>query len=152
MNEAAAKKKPAPQRIDFPFQTAEIVRFGDLDSQRHVNQAVYSTYFESGRVAMFRGKDLSIGVDGIGFVVARIEIDYLRELHWPADIVVGTGVAEFGRTSFTMAQAIFREDVCVAAARARLVCIDLATRKPAPLAPQSIARLSQWKYNSVREA
>jgi acyl-CoA thioester hydrolase len=144
-SQTAKPQRLAPRPADYPFRVSEVVRFGDLDSQGHVNQAVYSTYFESGRVAMFRDKDLGIGVADIGFVVARIEIDYLHELHWPNDIEVGTGVAEIGRSSFTMAQAIFRGETCIAFARVTLVCIDLMTRKPVPLAPESVARLSHWK-------
>jgi acyl-CoA thioester hydrolase len=124
----------------------EIVRFGDLDPQGHVNQAVYSTYFESGRVAIFRNEDLGVGVPGLTFVVVRIEIDFLRELHWPAALEIGSAVAEFGRSSFTMAQAIFRDDICIATARVKMVCIGIETRKPAPLPPALIEQLSKWKY------
>ena len=141
--------KPVPQLADYPHRVAEIVRFGDLDPQGHVNQAVFSTYFESGRVAMFRDKSLGIGVPGATFVLVRIEINYMKELHWPGRIEVGTGVAEFGRTSFTAAQAIFHDGVCVAAGRATLVCIDLATRKARQLPEDAVARLSQWKYRGA---
>ena len=138
--------KPAPRLADYPHRVAEIVRFGDLDPQGHVNQAVFLTYFESGRVAMFRNPDLGIGVPGATFVMVRMEVDYLKELHWPGAIEVGTGVAEFGRSSFSVAQAIFRDEVCAASGRATLVCIDLASRKARPLPEDAIARLSQWRY------
>src|SRR5437868_2071401 len=58
---APRPQKPAPQLEHYPFRVQEIVRFGDLDPQGHVNQAVFSTYFESGRVAMFPDKNLGIG-------------------------------------------------------------------------------------------
>ncbi len=148
MNDQPATKpqKPQPQIEHYPHRVTEIVRFGDLDPQGHVNQAVFNTYFESGRVAMFRNKDLGIGVPGLTYVLVRIEINYLRELHWPGSIEVGTSVAEFGRSSFIAAQAIFRDGVCVATARATLVCIDLKTRKSCPLPEEAIARLMPWKY------
>ena len=142
-------QRPVPQLADYPHRVTEIVRFGDLDPQGHVNQAVFSTYFECGRVAMFRDRSLGIGAPGATFVLVRIEIDYMRELHWPGTIEVGTGVAEFGRSSFKAAQAIFRDGVCVAAGRATLVCIDLATRKARPLPDEAVARLSQWKYRQA---
>ena len=107
------------------------------------------TYFESGRVAMFRNKDLGIGVPGATFVLVRMEVNYMKELHWPGTIEVGTGVAEFGRSSFKVAQAIFRDGVCAATGLATLVCIDLATRKARPLPEEAIARLSQWKYRGA---
>jgi acyl-CoA thioester hydrolase len=143
-------RRPPPELADYPHRVTEIVRFGDLDPQGHVNQAVFLTYFESGRVAMFRGPDLGIGVPGATFVMVRVEVDYLRELHWPGTVEVGTGVAEFGRSSFKVAQAIFRggDGVCVASGRATLACIDLASRKARPLPEDAIARLSQWKIRS----
>jgi acyl-CoA thioesterase FadM len=58
-------------------------------------------------------------------------------------------VAEFGRSSFKAAQAIFRDGTCAATGLATLVCIDLATRKPRPLPEDAIARLSQWKLRSA---
>ena len=142
---AERPRKPAPQSADYPHKVIEIVRFGDLDPQGHVNQAVFLTYFESGRVAMFRNPDLGIGVPGLTFVMVRMEVNYLKELHWPGTIEVGTGVAEFGRSSFSVEQAIFREAVCAATGRATLVCMDLKTRKATPLPEEAIARLSQWK-------
>ena len=127
----------------------DVIRFGDLDAQGHVNNAVIATYFESGRVVMFRNADLGIGVPGATFVLVRQEIDFMRELRWPGSVVIGTALAELGRSSFTMAQAIFESDQCAAAARATMVMLDAANRRPLPLAPEVIAHLSQWKYRSA---
>ncbi len=141
--------KPQPQLADYPHRVSEIIRYADLDPQGHVNNAVFATYFESGRVAMFRNEDLGIGVDNATFVLVRQEIDFLRELRWPGDVVVGTALAELGRTSFAVTQAIFRDGVCAAAGRATMVMLDTATRRPRPLAPEAIARLERWKYRGV---
>lgn len=142
-------RRPAPQLADYPHRVTDNIRFGDLDPQGHVNQAVFLTYFETGRVAMFRNPDLGIGVPGATFVMVRMEVDYVRELHWPGTIEIGTGLAEFGRSSFKVAQAIFRDGVCAAVGRATLVCIDMETRKPRPLPEEAVARLSQWKYQGA---
>jgi acyl-CoA thioester hydrolase len=139
-------RKPAPKLADYPHRVTDVVRFGDLDPQGHVNQAVFLTYFESGRVGMFRNEDLGIGVPGLTYVMVRMEVDYVRELHWPGSIEIGTGVAEFGRSSFKVAQAIFRDGVCAAIGHATLVCMDIKTRKSTPLPEDAITRLSQWKY------
>ena len=141
--------RPVPQLADYPHRVAEIIRFGDLDPQGHVNQAVFLTYFESGRVGMFRDPDLGIGVPGITYVMVRMEVDYMKELHWPGNLEIGTGVAEFGRSSFKSAQVIFRDGVCAAAGRATLVCMDLKTRKATPLPQAAIERLSRWKIRGA---
>jgi acyl-CoA thioester hydrolase len=149
VNDTAPPQKAGPRLADYPHRVADTVRFGDLDPQGHVNQAVFLTYFESGRVAMFRNPDLSIGVPGITYVMVRMEVDYVKELHWPGTIDIGTGVAEFGRSSFKVAQAIFRDGVCVARGRATLVCMDLTTRKSTPLPDAAIARLNPFKLANV---
>ncbi len=143
------EKKPTPQLADYPHRVAEIVRFGDLDPQGHANQAVFLTYFESGRVAMFRNPDLSIGVPGITYVMVRMEVDYMKELRWPGQLEIGTGIAEFGRSSFKAAQVIFNDGVCAARGLATLVCMDIKTRKATPLPEEAVARLSPWKLKGA---
>ncbi len=143
---APAGKKPTPLLAHFPHHVRDVVRYADLDAQGHVNNAVFATYFESGRVALFRARDFSIGVPGATYVLARQEIDFLRELHWPGEVVVGVGLAERGRSSFTLAQAIFSGDLCVASGRATLVMVDTETRRPRPLPAEAIARLEPWRY------
>jgi acyl-CoA thioester hydrolase len=141
--------KPAPQLKDYPHHATDTIRFGDLDPQGHVNQAVYLTYFETGRVAMFRTPDLGIGVPGLTFVMVRMEVDYIKELHWPGTVTIGTGVLEFGRSSFKVAQAIFRDGVCSATGIATAVCMDKTTRKSTPLPEEAITRLSPWKMRGA---
>ena len=51
---------PAPRLEDFPYRLTDNVRFADLDPNQHVNNAVYATYFETGRVTLM--KDRSNGL------------------------------------------------------------------------------------------
>lgn len=147
MNDTTTKpKKPAPKLEHYPHRVTEIVRFADLDPQGHVNNAVFATYFESGRVALFRKPDLGIGVPGATFVLVRQEIDFLRELRWPGNITVATALAELGRSSFVMTQAIFSGEECAGAGRATLVMVDAQTRRPTPLTAEAIAMLEPWKF------
>jgi acyl-CoA thioester hydrolase len=141
-----ASRRHPPRLADFPHRSTDVVRFADLDPQGHVNNAVFSTYFETGRVAMFRLPDLGIGAPGKTFVLVRQEIEFLKELRWPGSVEIGTAVAAFGRTSFTVAQVVFHGTDCAATGRATMVFLDLATRRPEPLPQEQIARLSPYKY------
>lgn len=142
-------RKPPPQLADYPHRATDIIRYGDLDCQGHVNNAVFATYFETGRVAMFRDGDLGIGVANATYVLVRQEIDFMRELHWPGSVVIGTGLATLGRSSFTVAQAVFHEETCAAAGLATMVMLDVTTRRPLPLTPEAIARLERWRYRGT---
>jgi acyl-CoA thioester hydrolase len=139
-------RRPAPKLDDYPHRVKDIIRYADLDPQGHVNNAVFATYFESGRVAMFRNPDLGIGVLNATYVLVRQEIDFLKELLWPGNVEIGTALLESGRSSFTVLQTIFNDGQCAAAGRATLVMLDTETRKPRPLTPEAVARLEPWKY------
>jgi acyl-CoA thioester hydrolase len=136
-------RPPLPRIEDFPVRVTENVRFADLDRQGHVNNAVYPTYFETGRVARIYHPELGFQVDGCTTVLARIEIDFLKELHWPGTIEIGTAIAEIRRSSYVFSQAIFSEGDCAARARSTMVLIDRATRKARPLPPELIERLNR---------
>jgi acyl-CoA thioester hydrolase len=137
-----------PTLAHFPHRLGDVVRYRDMDVQGHVNNALYSTYFESGRVALLRAPDLSTGVLHGTFALVRAEIDFMRELRWPEEITIGSGIAEFGNRSFVMQQAIFQGEDCAAAARMVLVLMDEQTRRPIPLTPDLIARLSPYKLQT----
>jgi acyl-CoA thioester hydrolase len=143
---SARARKPAPRLADFPHRVTDVIRYADLDPQGHVNNAVFATYFESGRVALFRDPDLGIGVADATYVLVRQEIDFLHELRWPGQVEIGTGLAHLGRSSFTVAQTIFNGDICAAAGRATLVMLDTLTRRARILTPDAIVRLQKWKY------
>lgn len=150
MNDQTAKpRKPAPNLADYPHQVTDIIRYADLDPQGHVNNAVFATYFETGRVAMFRDPDLGIGVANATFVLVRQEIDFLRELRWPGQVTIGTALAEFGRSSFTVTQTIFNGDISAAAGRATLVMMDTVTRRSRALTDEALAKLTPWKYRGA---
>ena len=146
MNDAKPGPRPACRLDNFPHRTTDIIRYGDLDPQGHVNNAVFATYFETGRVAMFRQPDLGNGVPGGTFVLVHTAIDFLRELRWPGTVDIGTAITEFGRSSFTVSQAIFHGGTCAATGIAKMVLIDGSTRRSRPLPADAIARLSEWKY------
>jgi acyl-CoA thioester hydrolase len=78
---------------------------------------------------------------GCEFVLARIRIDFLRELNWPGDVVVGTAVTRIGRSSTTLAQAIFRDGVAVATAESVGVLMDSSARRATPLPEAARAAL-----------
>ncbi len=139
-----------PPRIeDFPVRVPDVIRFGDMDRQGHVNNAVYPTYFETGRVGFIYDSETGLQVEGCTTVMARLEIDFLKELRWPGNVEVGTGIAEIGRSSYVFSQAIFHEGGCAARARATMVLIDRQTRKARALPPALIERLTRMLVGSV---
>ena len=140
--------KPArvlPRPEQFPGRTGDIIRFGDLDPQGHVNNTVFATYFETGRVMLLREPGNELGALGVTTVLARLDISFLREMHWPGTVEIGTGTTQIGRSSYSFLQAIFHEAECAATANATMVMIDRATRKAHPLPDDVVARLEKLR-------
>ncbi|RAI43047.1 hypothetical protein CH341_16425 [Rhodoplanes roseus] len=119
----------------------QTLRFRDLDPQNHVNNAVFVTFLEAGRVPLLRDPRYGMWIDGATYVQARLIIDYLAEIHYPGDVVIGTRVARVGTSSLTFDQAVFSGDRCAGLATSTLVMLDRDTRKPRPLPADLAARL-----------
>ena len=148
MNEQAKRARIVPTLDQFPGRTHDIIRFGDLDPQGHVNNTVFATFFETGRVMLLRPSGRPLAAPGTTSVLAQLDISFLRELHWPGAVEIGTGVAAIGRSSFVFAQAIFDSGHCAATARATMVMIDAATRRAVPLPEEARGRLEELRVAS----
>jgi acyl-CoA thioester hydrolase len=127
---------------DFPARTFDKLRYGDTDRQGHVNNAVFATLFETGRVSVIHHADTPLLVAGFSFVIARIAIDYRAELFWPGQVDIGTGVHAVGRSSVTFSQALFQDGRLAAMAQSVVVQVDAKTRRPAVLGDEARGRLA----------
>ena len=144
LSEKRSNPRKLPKLEDFPHRTRDIIRYGDLDGNSHVNNAVFSTFFESGRVTLFRPPERGLMPSGFIWTLAHIAIDYLGEMQWPGNVETGIGLVALGRTSATFQQAIFFEGQCVAAARAVNVLIDWTTRKPVEIPDDVREYFAKW--------
>ena len=127
---------PATDRSSYTIWAHDRLRFSDTDLQGHINNAVFATFCETGRVSFLFDEDLNLRGPGASFVIARLEIDYRAELFYPGEVDIGTRVLHIGRTSFRVGQGIFNGNICAATAESVLVLMDDAARKPKPLTPQ----------------
>ena len=141
---APSRMDSTPRLEDFPYRLSDNVRFGDLDPNQHVNNAVYATYFETGRVTLMKSPEYGLTPPGLAWIMVRLDIHFRAELRWPGTIEMGLGVTKFGRTSVTFDQVVFSEGKCVASAQSVSVLIDEITRKPTPLTDEIIANLQPW--------
>lgn len=131
------------QRSTFAHWACEHVRFSDTDMLGHVNNGALTTYCETGRTQCVLRYLMQDGIEGKVFVMARLEIDFRQELHWPAQVDIGTGILTIGRSSFQVGQGLFVADACVASAISTLVVIDSAARRPLPIDDALRARMSE---------
>ncbi|HEY0178852.1 MAG TPA: thioesterase family protein [Dokdonella sp.] len=150
---AAASARAAPPPTPAPSDTTPTplasvpvsVRWGDLDAFNHVNNATFLVYAQEARLAWLAG------VEGIWFdetmmpVVAAAQVNYRRQLAWPAEIVVELDAKRLGQSSLTLAHRVVaaRDRTTVYAdGEVVMVWIDPASGRSVPL-PDAIRAACQ---------
>ncbi|MBV8092576.1 MAG: acyl-CoA thioesterase [Acetobacteraceae bacterium] len=131
------------ERASFSHWTAEIARYGDTDRQGHINNAIFATFLESGRVDLLFDPEKPLAPDGCSFVIVRLLIEFRAEMHWRGPVEIGTAVLGIGRSSFRVGQGIFQDGQCTATGESVLVLMDDNTRRSTPLPEQTRARLQE---------
>src|SRR4029453_17494776 len=128
-------------RDAYKTWTSVTLRYGDTDRQGHVNNAVYCTLFESGRVAFLYDENGSVAGPGKTFVIARLSMDFLAEMNFPGVVEVGSRILSIGRSSFTVGQALFKDSECCSTSDSVIVLTDESTRKSIPLTDEVLELL-----------
>ena len=149
---APSRLDTTPRLEDFPFRLSDNVRFGDLDPNQHVNNAVYATYFETGRVTLMKLPEYGLTPPGFAWIMVRLDMHFRAELRWPGTIEMGLGLVKFGRTSVTFDQVVFSNGKCVASAQSVSVLIDAVKHTPRPLTPGIVAAFQPWLRRGVEIA
>ena len=127
------------------------VRFSDCDPLGHVNNAVYSTYLEQARFALWRaqaGVELRRAARGEGregFILARTEIDFRSEAHEGDELEVRLMMDGFGRTSAAYSYEVVDAATgrLVANAKSVQVWYDYQAKTPVVLTPDLKERLAK---------
>ncbi|KMZ13780.1 4-hydroxybenzoyl-CoA thioesterase [Candidatus Burkholderia humilis] len=126
---------------DHAFHTvidyAMPIRWGDMDAFGHVNNTVYFRYMEQVRISWF--ERIGIACDngeGQGPVIVNASMEFLKQLHYPGDVIGRMSVGQPGRSSFDTRFELYCSDdpaTLYARGAAKIVWIDYAAGKSVPI-------------------
>lgn len=116
-------------RSAYGHWTAVPIRYSDQDAMAHVNNVALAQYVEASRTAFIYELVRRGGVVGLEFILARMAIDYVAEVHYPGVVDVGARLQRLGTKSLTTAYGLFVGDQCVALSECVNVFYDMSTRK-----------------------
>jgi acyl-CoA thioester hydrolase len=126
------------------FELTMPIRWGDMDAFGHVNNTVYFRYMEQVRISWFESIGIAGGNgEGQGPVIVNASMEFLRQLHYPGDIVGRMAVGQPGRSSFETRFELARADdpgTLYARGAAKVVWIDYAAGKSSAL-PDLLRRI-----------
>ncbi len=124
-------------RSRFRFFTPTPTRWGDCDMFGHVNNVQFVRYLESGRLDYFHQLlDMSAGPEvHNSLIIADIHVTFLRQIHHPCALEVGTRINRLGNKSFDIDAAIFApgEDQPYSTARAACVWFNYRENRSIPI-------------------
>jgi acyl-CoA thioester hydrolase len=104
------------------FVHQETVRFRDLDSMGHMNNAVYATFLEQARLAFLS----QYGAHVQNMILARLEIDFRSPVELGETIEIGVTPTRVGTKSFDLEYVLRADERVVAEAKTVLVAYDYA--------------------------
>lgn len=81
------------------------VRFGETDMAGHVNNAVYLSYLEEARIQFLHD---ALQLEGMPLILAQAQLNFRRQVFFPEQITVESGVSRFGRSSFDIVHKLYR--------------------------------------------
>jgi acyl-CoA thioester hydrolase len=118
----------------MPHEKHVEIRWSDVDAYLHVNNAVYATYLEECRDEWVE-RALGDAADSWDFVLARVAIDFRRELRLEdEEVVISCALERIGNSSVTLSEQIRTRDGELAAeAEAVLVARNRELGRSRPL-------------------
>ncbi len=113
------------------------IRYGDIDAQRHVNNARYFTYMEQARTKYIKALGLWVesDFDAIGIILAEQSCRYLNPIQLESDIKVGVRTMRLREksieTQYSIQDALTENELAVG--QAILVAYDYQLGKSIPI-------------------
>ncbi|MGD3107202.1 acyl-CoA thioesterase [Streptomyces sp. YGL11-2] len=130
------------------------LRWSDMDAFGHVNNAVFVRYLEEARIDFMRR--LAPGGDSPSFkggsVVARHEIDYVRQLvHRPEPVTVELWVRKISAASMTVGYEVKDEETVYLRASTVVVPFNFAEGRPRRLTAEEKAILKEYLDDAAHQ-
>ena len=117
------------------FSITVYPRFGDLDALRHVNNAVPSHWFESGRTQVIKIFDPELTIDKKTFplIIAHIDYDYVAQVFLRYEVEIKTWISRIGTKSFTVYHDAWQNNRLCVKGTAVMVHYDFNIEKSTPI-------------------
>lgn len=115
------------------FTLTVMPRFYETDAFGHVNNTVFSGWFETAREPIFRLFTPEMDIRKLSLILARIEVDFVAQTHYGSEVTLRTGIERLGNSSFTVWHQAWQNDRLVARGKAVQVYFDHTRQQSGPI-------------------
>ena len=109
------------RRETFKLFTPVTIRFCDTDMMGHVNNTSITEFIEAARCELLYKLIEQSQDPDIDFVLARLVVDFKREIKYPGTVEVGSRLIRIGNRSMVSGYGVFMGDDC----RATAECVNV---------------------------
>ncbi len=136
------------EKAKFRFKMKLDIRWSDMDEMRHVNNAVYLTYFEQARVYYFV-EACQWNWKEIGAILANAHVDYLKPVVFPNPTFVYVRTSKLGNKSFEIhyliTSVVDGNEELTTTGHSTMVMFDYKTNKSVPMPDHLRERLKDYE-------
>jgi acyl-CoA thioester hydrolase len=143
----------------FGHRVEIVVRMADTDAMGHVNNAVYLTYCEMGRIHYWTdvtGEPIALGTEGAeSLILAEARITYRAPAFHGEIVTVESRATRIGRSSFTLDHRLLAAvpggtPRLVAVSESIVVRYDYTSGRPVALSPAHVAAIEAYEGRTLR--
>lgn len=140
-------------RIDIPENKKKIhetiisIRWGDMDSYRHINNTVYFRYMEQARIEWITSLGFSCTAEKEAMIMVNGFCNFYKQVSFPASLRVSTFVGQIGNSTVDLINTMElietntdQAPVLCADGGATMLWVDLEKNKSTPW-PESILKV-----------
>ena len=123
-------------------------RFVETDALGHINNTVLPQWFEQARTPLFKMFTPDLAIDKWVLILAKIEVEFVRELFYAKEVEIKTYIEKVGNSSFVAYQEAWQQGTLGAKGRATLVHFDHRQKTSKPI-PEEIKQIMQAHLNPM---
>ena len=118
--------------------------FYETDALGHINNTVVPMWFERARTPLFKIFTPDLDPKKWELILAKIEVEYMREIDYRIVVSIKTGIQHIGNSSFLIRQELFQNGKLAAHGLTTLVRFDYDKKKSQALTKELRSELEKY--------
>ena len=108
-------------------------RFCETDALGHINNTVLPIWFENAREPIFRLFNPTLDIQQWQLIIARIDVEFLKQMQFGLDVELRTGLDKVGNSSMHIHHEAWQNGELCARGKAILIHYDYSAEKATPI-------------------
>ena len=121
-------------------------RFADTDALGHINNTVVPVWLEQARTPIFRLFTPDLNIQRWRLIIAKIEVNFWREILYGYEVQVRTYFEKIGNSSFHIGQEVYQQEQLCAKGTSVMVHFNYDSRK-SEMIPAEVRAIMEEHYH-----